>query len=137
MTPVELWVQALRSGGYVQGQRFLHQRIYNGEPKDEFCCLGVACDLYQREVGGLYVTDLRGVFSYNDGDLDSFESIRQLPPKVRDWLGLRGMQGETYRGIWKANARSLSAANDRGATFTTIADIIEARPKGLFRDSDT
>ena len=40
----EKWVSALRSGEYKQGKEGL--RIYN-----EFCCLGVLCDLYIKETG--------------------------------------------------------------------------------------
>lgn len=40
----QLWIDALRSGEYHQEQ---HVLSYNGA----FCCLGVACELYQKEVG--------------------------------------------------------------------------------------
>lgn len=36
----ERWVQALRSGNYVQGTDLLRSK------SNEFCCLGVLCDLY-------------------------------------------------------------------------------------------
>jgi hypothetical protein len=48
----EKWVTALRSGKYKQGRLFLRS-IDN-----EFCCLGVLCDVYNntdwKEYGGCY-----------------------------------------------------------------------------------
>lgn len=46
------WIYSLRSGKYTQGQQALRR-------KDEFCCLGVACDIYddskwEKEDGKLY-----------------------------------------------------------------------------------
>jgi hypothetical protein len=40
----EKWVTALRSGEYKQGQ----DRLKKG---DQFCCLGVLCDLHAKETG--------------------------------------------------------------------------------------
>ena len=40
------WVKALRSGEYVQGRQYLC--VPKGE-YDEFCCLGVLCDLIARD----------------------------------------------------------------------------------------
>ena len=45
-SPVDLWLEALESGGYTQTQGYLHDTI-------GWCCLGVACDVYQKQVGGL------------------------------------------------------------------------------------
>lgn len=36
------WVEALRSGKYIQGQNYLLSN-------DTYCCLGVLCDLYVKE----------------------------------------------------------------------------------------
>ena len=38
------WVKALRSGEFEQGTGYLRKG-------DKFCCLGVACAVYQDEVG--------------------------------------------------------------------------------------
>jgi len=39
MVTLKEWIAALRSGEYQQGQELLHPT------EDEFCCLGVYCDL--------------------------------------------------------------------------------------------
>lgn len=40
----EAWLDALRSGDYVQG-RFRLMKRYGGREMPHFCCLGVACDI--------------------------------------------------------------------------------------------
>lgn len=51
------WIEALRSGKYKQGRCYL--RIPKQDGVDEFCCLGVACDISEvgRWVDGDFVTD--------------------------------------------------------------------------------
>lgn len=39
------WVEALRSGCYAQGQKYLRQTTDGG---DTYCCLGVLCDVIDR-----------------------------------------------------------------------------------------
>lgn len=43
----KLWVDALRSGTYKQGTEYLHRT------DNTFCCLGVLCDLYSRNVASV------------------------------------------------------------------------------------
>lgn len=40
----QLWVDALRSGKYVQGRDFLNK-------DNKFCCLGVLCDIVKEDFG--------------------------------------------------------------------------------------
>lgn len=121
------WVEALRSGEYDQGKRKLSQ---NGL----YCCLGVACDVYQKEVGDLEVTSFTTI---NDSIALRFdEEANYLPYKVLEWLGLDHPGGE-WKGKGKENLYpSLTDENDRGASFEKIASIIESEPKGLFRATD-
>lgn len=107
------WIDALRSGRYTQAKRALHTD--NG-----YCCLGVACELYQQEVGDLSVTydEDDGYYRY-DGD----RSL--LPSKVANWLDLTDQSGSFGN-------TALTTKNDCGASFEEIADIIESRPNGLF-----
>lgn len=126
------WVAALRSGQYEQGRSFLRKN-------DKHCCLGVACELAIE--AGLPITrtvDSEGRHAYIDPD-DNFRPSghdQTLPPLVKDWLGLRGAEGE-YE---KPNApdmfgrySTLSHLNDSGQTFVQIADVIESEPEGLFK----
>lgn len=97
----KLWVKALRSGKYKQAQRQL-------KDGDAYCCLGVACVLAAKS--GIKVPQITD----EDKELEHDFCI------VRDWLGLKGSEGN-YQ------ARSLAADNDEGKSFEDIADIIEAK----------
>jgi hypothetical protein len=114
------WVAALRSGDYKQGREVLRDG-------DEFCCLGVACDLAVKAGLPIDVHNEYAVASYN-------ENTGTLPNIVRRWLGLTTDTG----GYWdKAiGSGSLAALNDdRGYDFEQIADVIEQEPDGLFTGS--
>ena len=86
MNSVQLWIKALRSGKY-------KKTIGALQLNNEYCCLGVACDLYQQYVGGLEVKSIKTddehavtIFYFNGND-----SV--LPPKVQKWLGLNSKDG--------------------------------------------
>lgn len=107
---VDLWVKALRSGEYKQCKHYLSL-------DDGYCCLGVACEVYQKYGPGdlekeTYY-DYRGkVTTYNNENAG-------LPNKVSDWLGIR-------RGQSLANGEGPISLNDSGThTFDMIADKIE------------
>lgn len=118
-----LWVDALRSGDYLQGRRSLH---YKGH-EETFCCLGVACKLAADN----------GVVSADDAYSDVVYAgcTVAMPPVVRNWLGLSGNLGG-YRVDGKFGFDSLAAQNDSGVSFATIAGIIESAPAGLFVKED-
>lgn len=119
----EKWVDALNSGDWAQASMRLHWRVIEGIIEDRFCCLGVACKLYQDEVGDLQTRQNGSEIKY-DGMSGA------LPAKVREWLGLR-----TPTGIIPGDdPTSLTGYNDSGMSFKEIADIIEGEPKGLFND---
>ncbi len=109
---IKKWVAALRSGKYKQGAFTLHR-------KNKFCCLGVACELYQREVGGLEIKKEIKEFLVDDGyredicvcyDGDSY----LLPNKVRNWLDL------SY-----PFQNGLASMNDEGKSFEEIANYLD------------
>lgn len=118
-TPAEaraLWVTALRSGKYQQGQGAL---LRNGK----YCCLGVACEVAIAH--GVPISRvLRG------GDTLFGGAGEQLPGIVRDWLGLVNMNGVYVEDDF--SPRALYADNDHcWKSFAQIADIIESNPRGL------
>ena len=117
-----MWVNALESGNYEQSFTLLHQT--NGE-KQLYCCLGVLCDLYLKNVGDIITEyDEYNDFTYYDGE----ESV--LPEKVKDWVGLTDSAGKINAdGVRFNTDESLSGLNDEGFTFKEIAQII--------RDNDT
>lgn len=108
------WVAALRSGEFEQGRGYL---LATGK----HCCLGVACAIYQREVGGLDETEGRNGIVIFDG-CDTL-----LPILVQRWLGM-----STFNGSFAGDKDCLSEMNDRGTPFSEIADLIESEPEGLF-----
>lgn len=126
------WIAALRSEKYTQGCGALQVKTYRDDP--EFCCLGVACEVYREEVGGHWGPgvphpdkDFGSMFSFIDADGGS--RTGSLPKGVADWLGLSDGSG----GLMK-NSIPLVGLNDRAhLSFAEIADIIEDDPEGLFR----
>ena len=106
------WVAALRSGKFTQGTGWLER---NGK----YCCLGVACRVYQEEVGDLRVDIKR------DGIVFDKKYYEYCPLKVGKWLGLAKKDG-------KYQSSSLVEDNDNGLSFEEIANIIESEPIGLF-----
>jgi hypothetical protein len=112
------WVKALRSGKYKQGRLHLTQ-IVKGE--ERHCCLGVACVLYAKEHPDFSVRVDHNKVMY---DSHSYS----LPSEVREWLGLKEVDGTYLRG--RGSLIGLNDASKRNYNY--IADRIEAEPKGLF-----
>ena len=102
---IKLWVEALRSGEYEQGVGALHEG-------DAFCCLGVACEVYQKQVGGLGVEmPYRNTYEY-DGETG------ELPGLLIDWLELNSDP--------KIGGKTAIRLNDEDRlSFDEIADAIE------------
>lgn len=94
------WITALRSGKYEQGQKAL--RVGN-----KFCCLGVACDLYDKN-GWLEPCD--------SGRIPFHDEVSYLPLAVQERLGLHGH-----------NPWGLGTMNDEGWTFAEIAAYLQGR----------
>ena len=115
------WVEALKSGEYLQGKGAL-RTMENGEFRH--CCLGVLCDLYSKEFGEPWRQD--GATSYFLGSRD------YLPTKVRHWAGLILTYGGHVRmaeftasgAEAKPQLSSLPTWNDNGEPFERIAEAI-------------
>ena len=98
------WLNALRSGEYQQG-RYALLRDVNG--KEEFCCLGVLCDLHARATGRYWTERL-------DSAVLSFDGHADLPSRATErWAGVSGASSP------------LANMNDKGKTFAHIADWIQ------------
>jgi hypothetical protein len=127
-----LWVAALRSGEYEQGDGALKSVADSHDVT--YCCLGVAC-----EISGVGEwTDSDGVsmdglsIKYRSGTLASEsgtywdESWSSLTAGVVRWL-----TGESDNDVgdflveYEGEKVYLSALNDRGVPFDVIADLIE------------
>lgn len=128
------WIKALRSGYYRQGK-------FKLETSDgRFCCLGVACKLAYDA----------GVIEDGDQVYDGYRLA--MPPSVQKWLGLKSCDtalnhvavddaslhtqpksGWDGTVLFEDVGTRLSRLNDSGASFTKIADIIEANEAVLFK----
>ena len=121
-----------------------------------YCCLGVLCEVAMQN--GLSLTkddDTGSEWVEYDGDAE------QLPQAVADWVGLESRIGSMHHHTsWDTIRKDLqftvsvdedgidysyymddkipgclSTMNDAHIPFDVIADVIEAKPKGLFYES--
>lgn len=141
MNPVAkaLWLEALRSGDYLQAKGVLKGERYHY--KDEYdegtkflghCCLGVLSEVAPPECGEFQTEehDSRAwTFCQPDGYLES----GVLPQTVRDWSGMHHPVGAVIVGTISPGGDYhsdfevvLADLNDSGGfTFEQIADIVE------------
>lgn len=101
------WLEALRSGKYVQGRKKL--RSVN----DKYCCLGVLADLYLTE------SDLPWVRDAHSWALDDDGATGFPNDAVIEWAELPNMDPFL-------SGRRVTDRNDSGQPFGRIADLIEA-----------
>ncbi len=116
MKPQEILVKALRSGDYKQDTGQLAKLDQEGDLIGN-CCLGVACEEYQKIYGDLRIDHRMYTRHYDGHDTN-------LPEKVRIWLGFMTNLGE-YTGTHDEACSNLVDDNDYGVTFDEIADKIE------------
>lgn len=112
-TVKKLWVDALRSGEYIQTTNNLRAGSC-------FCVLGVLCDLYHKHVGGSKWVQT-GAYTYSFM-VGSNTTPTTLPRAVQEWAGFKCSLPQF--GPCNDNA-SPSSMNDNGATFEEIANEIE------------
>jgi hypothetical protein len=107
------WVQALRSGEYVQTRNEL--RSVNGG----LCCLGVACEVAIRD--GLNLRVEQAMAKYRYTDVLGCASTTSLPASVREWYG--GVNCEVRVLVpWvlvRAVSRTGYGAHGNGGQFST------------------
>lgn len=112
--PVEFkkkWVSALKSGKYKQGSGYLRN------VNDEFCCLGVACDLVGVEWGR--------VSKYNDAYCISLSGNYRMPCR-------EDLPNDIFKVLWQDYSdfdgqvmAKLASMNDTYWPFENIANWIE------------
>jgi hypothetical protein len=126
------WVAALLSGEYKQGKGWLRSR------NEEFCCLGVLCDLASKEgVGDWTLTKgATGISTYRYV-ADDNPNGAELPLPVQEWAGLDEPDPSVPVSFAAAIASyvldnehtetetTLATVNDQEATFVQIAKLIE------------
>jgi hypothetical protein len=109
-----MWVSALRSSNYKQG----HGSLRN--TGNEYCCLGVLCDLMPNADGKWYIVEVhyRSIYEFA-GRSDI------LPDSVMMWANLESPDPKINLG--RGEYVELSTLNDmRKYTFKEIANVIEA-----------
>lgn len=128
------WVDTLRSGRYEQGYGRL---IAIHEDGKKYCCLGVACDLFASQIGGMSlatepaksadrnIEEIR--FTWNTESV--FGSTTEVfPEPLAQALGI-----DRNPTIWMEDGEmfSLAELNDsRTYPFSEIADLIEKKYLG-------
>lgn len=115
------WVDALRSGKYRQTSGLLRWTEPAGE--SSYCCLGVLCDIYERETGDMLSTE-NGPTRDDHGWAEGV-----LPERVVTWAGVEDQNPDVVADAdssgWE-RAASLTLLNDEhGFTFEMIADLID------------
>ena len=100
------WLEALRSGGYVQGK----DNLYNRED-NSYCCLGVLC---------------HSVFGMQNRELNETYIREHMIPEEYETYNLSGITECTRGGL----SHKLSSMNDgddtgRSQSFEEIANYIE------------
>lgn len=114
------WLEALRSGKYLQGKGNLYNKIDN-----TYCCLGVLCDVMNVPI---FDTDNPHTKFVSFGTPDDFSSAG-LPASVREAAGIEGAYGDFTRhdeSLGYPITDSLAHINDTsGMDFNEIALIIE------------
>jgi hypothetical protein len=104
------WIDALRSGQYRKSKHCLKN-------KRGYCCLGVLTDLYRKE------HKKEWDYNSNHKQYSFMFAYNFLPKEVIEWAGMRNEFGEFY--VNKEKRITLYEENDKGKSFSEIADIIE------------
>jgi len=130
------WLKELRSGAYKQGRGVMLKITDEG---DEFCCLGVLCDIHARETGNAWCVNQTTV-SVNSSPDSMFSGPRylehemELPQGVVDWAGLDSLDPvvkEVADATGYVHKVMLSDCNDgsefsgKKMSFNQIANLID------------
>lgn len=116
---LQIWIDALRSGNYEQGQERLVDVYFLDEESalTTCCCLGVACDLFDKE----WLVGMAAI-GYTSTTLVS-ERVASL--LKNDGVVLHDFTSDTPPDCV---SETLADANDQGFTFAQIADALENDP---------
>ena len=122
------WVKALRSGKFKQGAGTLKQ--FNSKGQAQHCCLGVLCELYNKEMKKNKKKMLSETTWNNDSDFSHGYcklggKKEDLPKDVMKWAGISNSMGAFTTDNPIYDQYNLADLNDTGRKFKTIANIIE------------
>jgi len=107
------WLESLRSGDYSQGTN----KLFDGK---SYCCLGVLCDLYQKQSNQQWDQkasefELTESFYCND-------QSEVLSDDVANWAGLDSNNPTVLN---ESSRVPLAELNDSGYTFQELSNYIE------------
>lgn len=129
----EKWINALRGKKYKQGKDCLCQAYIDKKTKPQFthCCLGVLCDIYNKEHAGKDKLKVN-VLGDTEYDVVTFnQKAETLPKKVMKWAGIKSDIGEIKNTWTKKGYDSLAEMNDCGESFKTISNVVEKNYKNI------
>lgn len=121
----EKWIAALRSGNYEQGRSALRSG-------NQYCCLGVLCDLFIKEqeakalpiIGKLFTPKWRrDAFGIDRKIYEIYGTHTYIPVEIQKWAGLRTENPSIYTKIHERV--TLAAMNDIGSSFDAIAELVD------------
>lgn len=116
----QLWIDALRSGKYKQGLGKLRD-------SNNFCCLGVLCDLYDPDLwglGGTYYSHITHLVSF----VAIWAELESINPSVIVDDEIISLHPDTLPPYTESGDYiTLSQLNDSQYTFEEIATIIEKK----------
>lgn len=123
----ELWLAALRSGTYLQGQSKLAWVELDGQVRH--CCLGVLCEVARLDGVPLTVAEHDGGVTLPANYRRYDEADNFLPEVVQVWAGFdeRDLVSGGDVLVDDDDGSTLSSLNDAGRTYLEIADVIEAQ----------
>ncbi len=122
-----MWVDALRSGEYTQGYRALC-RVNHNDGSKTYCCLGVLCDLYQKNQTKNKKKKLSVKPDTTGSTVIAFDGNSGVLPKaVQNWAKMSSCNGEIYASY----GPNLVKMNDNCRSFIEIADHIKKFYKEL------
>lgn len=146
---VTKWVEALRSGRYVQEISATRRDWYRDKSVQHYSALGVLCDIVNPQ-GWQRTPRIRECYRYSYKGQEP--EIWGIPQAVAELAGLRDRHGaftwwkfpdEEEAAVYSKveeyilkrymyEDSSLHTLNSHKTPFSVIADVIELRPPGLF-----
>ena len=115
---IKLWLDDLRKpeNQQLQGREFLCKN-------EKYCCLGRLCEIAL--LNGLTL-DKR---IRDNSRVDYDDAYGFIPYAVQEWIGLKSTNGDLCTD---EKYETLTILNDKGLTFTQMADVIEQNKDKLF-----
>lgn len=105
------WIDALTSGEYKQGRNQLKKEK---DGVTRYCCLGVLCELANKE----------GVGNWTQDNVGYDKTLGVLPVSVMNWAELKSEYGIPFN-INNERDLCLTVLNDGGTSFEEIAKLID------------